>query len=218
MSGQKPIVYVVEDDPDVRESLALAIRATGFDVDAYGSAESFLDHYHDCPDVPKCLVLDIHMPGLSGLGLQRMLAAEGRSIPTIMISGCADISTAVKAMSAGALDFLEKPVNLQILSARIREAIDCYVRRQRQVGHKTELARQMEKLSARQREVLNLLMAGGRCKQIARTLGIGEKTVAKHRATVLEKMQVDNVVELVRLFVDTDLAGALGPTSAVPCH
>ena len=131
-------------------------------------------------------------------------------MPTIMISGCADISTAVKAMSAGALDFLEKPVNLQILSARIREAIDCYVRRQRQVGHKTELARQMEKLSARQREVLNLLMAGERCKQIARHLGIGEKTVAKHRATVLEKMQVDNVVELVRLFVDTDLTAAPG--------
>jgi FixJ family two-component response regulator len=130
-------------------------------------------------------------------------------MPTIMISGCADISTAVKAMSAGALDFLEKPVNLQVLAARIREALDCYARQQRQISHKTELSRQMEKLSARQREVLHLLMAGERCKQIARELGIGEKTVAKHRATVLEKMQVDNVVELVHLFANTDLTPAL---------
>ena len=96
-----------------------------------------------------------------------------------------------------------------MLSARIREAIDCYVRRQRQISHKTELARQMERLSARQREVLDLLIAGERCKQIARELGIGEKTVAKHRATVLEKLQVDNVVELVHLFANTDLSPAL---------
>ena len=158
-------------------------------------------------------MLDVRTPGLSGLGLQQMLAAGGRSMPTIMISGCADISTAVKAMSAGALDFLEKPVNLQVLATRIREALDGYVRQQRQISHKTELARQMEKLSARQREVLNLLMAGERCKQIARERGIGEKTVAKHRATVLEKMKVDAVVELIHLFVRSDPMAALAHMS-----
>jgi FixJ family two-component response regulator len=218
MSIQKATVYVVEDDAEVRESLTLVIRGMGLNVEAYASAESFLDGYCDCPDVPKCMVLDIRMPGLSGLGLHQMLTAEGRGMPTIMMSGCADISTAVRAMSAGALDFLEKPVNLQTLLARIREAIDCYVRQQRHTSHKTELARQMEKLSARQREVLDLLMVGERSKQIARELGIGEKTVAKHRATVLEKMQVDNVVELVRLFTDTDVCGTVGHTAVASCH
>ncbi len=218
MSIQKATVYVVEDDAEVRESLTLVIRGMGLDVDAYASAEAFLDGYRDCPETPKCMVLDIRMPGLSGLGLQQMLVAEGRGMPTIMMSGCADISTAVRAMSAGAVDFLEKPVNLQILGARIREAIDCYVRQQRQTSRKTELARQMERLSARQREVLDLLMAGERSKQIARELGIGEKTVAKHRATVLEKMQVDSVIELVRRFTDTDLTSAVGHASVAQCQ
>ena len=116
------------------------------------------------------------------------------------------------------MDFLEKPVNLQILGARIREAIDCYVRQQRQTSRKTDLARQMERLSAQQREVLDLLMAGERSKQIARELGIGEKTVAKHRATVLEKMQVDSVIELVRRFTDTDLTSAVGHASVAQCQ
>jgi FixJ family two-component response regulator len=117
-----------------------------------------------------------------------------------MVSGCADISTAIAAMRAGAVDFLEKPVHGGILSARIREAIDHCVCQQRQASRKTELSRHVERLSTRQREVFDLLLAGERSKQIARQLGIGEKTVAKHRATVLEKMQVESVVELVCLF------------------
>jgi two-component system CheB/CheR fusion protein len=215
MLVDKPTVYVVEDDPDVRESLTLMIRSMGLNAEAYPSAETFLDGYRDSPESPKCMVLDMQMPGLSGLGLQQMLADEGRSMPTIMISGCASISTAVRAMSAGALDFLEKPVDAQTLSARIREAIDCCVCQQRKTSHKTDLARQVERLSARQREVLDLLMAGQPSKQIARQLSIGEKTVAKHRATVLEKMQVDNVVALVRLFADADLSHTVGHVSVV---
>ena len=164
------------------------------------------------------MVLDVRMPGLSGLGLQQMLAAEGRSMPIIMISGCADIPMAVKAMRAGALDFLEKPISSQTLSTRIREAIDHYVRQQRETSRKTELARQVDRLSARQREVLDLLVAGERSKQIARQLGIGEKTVAKHRATVLEKMQVDSVVELVRLFADANLDHGNGQASVAQCN
>jgi two-component system CheB/CheR fusion protein len=209
------MVYVVEDDSEVRESLTLMIHSMGLNAEAYASAETFLDGYRDSPESPKCMVLDIHLPGLSGLGLQQMLAAEGRSMPTIMVSGCADISTAVRAMSAGALDFLEKPVDAQTLSTRIREAIDCYVCQQRKTSHKTDLARHVERLSARQREVLDLLMAGQPSKQIARQLSIGEKTVAKHRATVLEKMQVDNVVALVRLFADADLTHAVGHVPVV---
>ncbi len=218
MLVEKSTVYVVEDDPEVRESLTLMISSMGLNAEAYPSAEAFLDGYHDSSESPKCMVLDVRMPGLSGLGLQQMLVAEGRNMPTIMISGCADISTAVRAMSAGALDFLEKPINAQTLSARIREAIDCCVRQQRKVHHKTELTRQIEKLSLRQREVFDLLVAGERSKQIARQLGIGEKTVAKHRATVLEKMQVDNVVELVRLFTDGDLTHTMGHAAVAQCN
>jgi two-component system, LuxR family, response regulator FixJ len=200
--AENPVVYVVDDDPEVRESLSMMIGCMGLKVVAFPSAEAFLDGFADSPEVPKCMVLDVRMPGLSGLGLQQMLASEGNGIPIIMISGCADIQMAVKAMRSGALDFLEKPIGSATLSARIREAIDQYVRRQRETSRKTELAQHVERLSSRQREVFHLLLSGERSKQIARQLGIGEKTVAKHRATVLEKLHVDSVVELVRLCAD----------------
>ena len=209
MPDEKPTVYIVDDDADFRESMSLMVRSMGLNAAVYPSAEAFLDGYSDPPDSPKCMVLNVRMSGLSGLGLQQMLTADGRGMPIIMISGCADISMAVQAMRAGALDFLEKPISSQTLSVRIREAIDHCVRQQREASHKTELSRQVERLSTRQREVFDLLVAGERSKQIARQLGIGEKTVAKHRATVLEKMQVDSVVELVCL-----LAGA-NPTHGI---
>ena len=195
-------MYVVDDDPQVCESLSLMVRSVGLEPKTYLSAEAFLDGCHDAPGAPKCLVLDVRMPGLSGLGLQQTLAAQGRRMPIIMISGCADIPMAVQAMSLGALDFLEKPFSRRAILARIQEAIDQDARNQRQSTRKAELADRIEKLSARQREVLDLLVAGKHSKQIAGELGIGEKTVAKHRAGVLEKMQVDNVVELVRLMAE----------------
>lgn len=204
MPAEKPTVYIVDDDPDFRESMSWMVRSMGLNATAYRSAEAFLDDYCNPPDTPKCMVLDVRMSGLSGLGLQQMLANDGKGMPIIMISGCADISMAVKAMRAGALDFLEKPISSQTLSVRIREAIDHDVRQHRGASRKTELVRHVERLSARQREVLDLLVAGESSKQIARQLGIGEKTVAKHRAAVLEKMQVDSVVGLVRLFADAN--------------
>ncbi len=204
MPLENSTVYIVDDDPELRESLTLMVAGMGMTARAYPSAEAFLDGYHESPNGPRCMILDVRMAGLSGLGLQQMLASNGngKAMPIIMISGCADISMAVTAMRAGAVDFLEKPISGQTLSTRIREAIDCCVRQQRESERKGELARQIEALSARQREVLDLLVAGERSKQIARQLGIGEKTVAKHRASVLEKMHVDSVVELVRLFAD----------------
>jgi FixJ family two-component response regulator len=218
MFDDNSVVYVVDDDSELRESMVLMIGSMGLAAEAYPSAEAFLDTYQECSTAPRCMVLDVRMPGLSGLGLQQVLAASGRSIPIIMISGCADISMVVKAMRAGALDFLEKPISGQTLSTRIREALDYCVRQQRETSRKTELARQIERLSARQREVLDLLVSGERSKQIARQLGIGEKTVAKHRATVLEKMQVDNVVELVRLFSDINMKHGVGDASVAQCN
>jgi two-component system, LuxR family, response regulator FixJ len=217
MSAENPTVYIVDDDPELRESLTLMIGSMGLNVESFPSAEAFLDGYQESPDSAKCMVLDVCMPGLSGLGLQQMLAGEERSMPIIMISGCADIPMAVKAMRAGAVDFLEKPVSSQTLSTRIREAIDQYVRQQREDSRKTELAHHIDRLSSRQREVFDLLVNGERSKQIARQLGIGEKTVAKHRATVLEKMQVESVVELVRLFADVNVSYGVGHASVAQC-
>ncbi len=205
MPTESSTVYVVDDDPDLRDCLDSMVRSMGLEPKSYRSAEDFLDGYRDAPAGPRCMVLDVLMPGLSGLGLQEMLLAQGVRIPIIMVTGCADVASAVKAMSAGALDFLEKPVNPRTLSVRIREAIDTDVRQRRQAAQKTALARHVDGLSARQREVFDRLVSGATSKQIAKQLGIGEKTVAKHRAIVLEKMQVESVVELVRLFAGTNL-------------
>jgi two-component system, LuxR family, response regulator FixJ len=194
-----PTVYIVDDDPQVCESLSLMVRSVGLNVETYLSAEAFLDHFDDRSRAPACLVLDVRMPGLSGLGLQQALAARRQGMPIIMISGCADIPMAVQAMSAGAMDFLEKPFNRRTLLARIQEAIDRDAQRQHDTARSADLTARLDHLSARQREVFDRLVAGKHSKQIASELGIGEKTVAKHRASVLEKMQVDSVVELVRL-------------------
>lgn len=218
MPDENPTVHIVDDDPDFRESMSLMVRSMGLNAAVYPSAEAFLDGYSAPPDSPKCMVLDVRMSGLSGLGLQQMLATDGKGMPIIMISGCADISMAVQAMRAGALDFLEKPISCQTLSVRIREAIDYDVRQHREANRKTELVRHVERLSSRQREVFDLLVAGESSKQIARQLDIGEKTVAKHRATVLGKMQVDSVVELVRLFANAHPAYGMGHALVTQCN
>ena len=206
MTAATPVVYIVDDDPQVCESLSLMVNSVGFEAHTYTSAEAFLDAAHDTPSSPKCMVLDVRMPGLSGLGLQQMLAAKRPRLPIIMISGCADIPMAVQAMSGGAIDFLEKPFNSRALLGRIQQAIDQDVSTRQQYTRKAEVDARLDKLSSRQREVLDLLLAGKHSKQIASELGIGEKTVAKHRAGVLEKMQADSVVELVRLMDDVKVA------------
>mgnify|MGYP001017630559 CR=1 FL=1 len=205
MTNSTPTVLIVDDDPQVCESLSLMVRGAGLNARTYLSAEEFLDGCHELPAAPHCMVLDVRMPGISGLGLQQLLAAQRRSMPIIMISGCADIPTAVQAMSAGAIDFIEKPFSRRTVLSRIQEAIDKDASLRRHTAQHAELHGRLERLSLRQREVLDLLVAGKHSKQIAAELGIGEKTVAKHRAAVLEKMQVDSVVELVRILA-TDAA------------
>jgi FixJ family two-component response regulator len=218
MPDENPTVYIVADDPDFRESMTLMVRSMGLNAAAYPSAEAFLDGYSDPPDSPKCMVLDVRLSGLSGMGLQQMLGGNGKGMPIIMISGCADIPMAVQAMRAGALDFQEKPISSQTLSARIQEAIDHDVHQHREASRKTELVRHVERLSTRQREVFDLLVGGEHSKQIARQLGIGEKTVAKHRTAVLERMEVDSVVGLVRLFTTGSVSGQVGHASVAQCN
>ncbi len=171
MTTATPTVYIVDDDPQVCESLSLMVNSVGFEARTYTSAEAFLDDVHDMSSTPKCMVLDVRMPGLSGLGLQQKLADKQPRIPIIMISGCADIPMAVQAMSAGALDFLEKPFNGRALLSRIQEAIDQDVNARHQYVRKAELQARVERLSSRQREVFALLLAGKHSKQIASELG-----------------------------------------------
>jgi two-component system response regulator FixJ len=204
MSSEAATVYIVDDDPQVCESLSLMVRSTGLNARTYLSAEAFLDSCCEISNEPKCLVLDVRMTGLGGLGLQRVLCGQGKRIPTIMISGCADIPMAVQAMSAGAMDFLEKPFSREALLSRIRQAIDQDAKLQAETARAAELADRLETLSDRQREVFDRLVAGKHTKQIASELGVGEQTVAKHRAVVIEKMQVDSVVDLVRLMAGTN--------------
>lgn len=213
MPNECPIVHIVDDDPQMCESLSLIVRSVGLQAEAYLSAEAFLDGICDQPNTPECLVLDVRMPGMSGLGLQQMLASQGKKMPIIMISGCADTPMVVKAMVAGAVDFLEKPFSRYAMLACIRQALDRSAESLRLAAHAQDLAARTEKLSTRQREVCDLLIAGKHSKQIAGALGIDEKTVAKHRAGVLEKMQVENVVELVRLMSE---ANSLSPVSILP--
>ena len=149
MATATPTVFIVDDDPQVCESLSLVVNGMGFEARAYASAEAFLDGCHDMPISPKCMILDVRMPGLSGLGLQQMLAAKTPRMPIIMISGCADIPVAVQAMAPGALDFLEKPFNSRALLRRIQEAIDQDVNARHQYVRKAELEARIEKLSSR---------------------------------------------------------------------
>jgi len=204
--SEQPIVYVVDDDPQVRESLNLLMRSVGFNAKVFDSAENFLDSYDESPGPPRCLILDVRMPGLSGLGLQEKLIANGVTIPVIMITGFGDVSMAVKAMSAGAIDFIEKPFSRQAVLTRVQEAIDRDAAHRRRLAQRATVAERLEQLSHREREVMDLLIAGNHSKQIASRLQIGEKTVAKHRARVFDKMRVDSVASLVHLAYTCEFA------------
>jgi len=194
-----PTVYVVDDDPQIRESLKLLMRGVGLRTEVFGSAEDFLEAFEDDAGPPRCLVLDVRMPGMSGLGLQEKLAAARIKIPVIMITGYGDVSMAVKAMGAGAVDFIEKPFSRQTLLTRVQEAIDQDAARRHRETQRSNVSERLASLSHREREVMDLLIAGHHSKQIAAKLNIGEKTVAKHRARVFEKMRIDSVAGLVHL-------------------
>lgn len=195
----QPIVYIVDDDPQVRESLSLLMSSVGLCAEAYSSAEEFLEKYHDDPGPPRCLVLDVRMPGLSGLGLQDKLAGQGIKIPIIIITGYGNVPMAVQAMSAGACDFIEKPFSRQTLLMRVQEAIDRDAQYRTDQVRRGQVAAKLATLSQREREVMDLLVSGGNSKHIASKLEISEKTVAKHRAKVFQKMEVDSIAALVCL-------------------
>ncbi len=200
MANEKPkssaaIVYVVDDDPSVREALSSLLRAVGWQVETFPTATAFLEFRR--PDVPACLVLDSRLPGLSGLDLQRQLVDRGDAPPIIFMSSYGDIPVTVRAMRAGAVEFLPKPFREEALLAVIHESIEQDTAAR---THRSELAglrQRIGSLSAREHEVMLLVVKGLLNKQTAAALGITEATVKVHRRRVMEKMGAQSLPELV---------------------
>jgi FixJ family two-component response regulator len=203
-----PTVFLVDDDPGVLKALSRVLREEGWNVETFESAEAFLAQ--DDPNREGCLVLDVTMPGLDGLELQRRLAAEGQRFPIVFVTGHGDIPMSVQAIRAGATDFLTKPVQAQALVAAVRSAIeaDASARQTRAETHK--LRQRLTSLTPREREVLAALAAGRLNKQIAADLGVVEQTVKFHRARIMERMQAKTVAELMHV------AARLGITATSP--
>ena len=195
--GGAPVVYVVDDDSGVREALGSLIRSVDLRMESFGSAKEFLQHTR--PAAPACLVLDVRLPGLSGLELQRELTAGRDAIPVIFITGHGDIPMSVRAMKAGAVEFLTKPFRDQDLLEAIQQAIERDRAALLQRAERAALRARYETLSAREREVMGLVVLGRLNKQIAGELGTSEITVKIQRGRVMQKMQVDSVADLVRL-------------------
>jgi FixJ family two-component response regulator len=191
------IVYVIDDDPSIREAITSLIRSVGMSVQAFGSAKEFMASSRS--NAPACLVLDVRMPGLSGLELQRELTDAGISIPIIFITGHGDIPMTVRAMKAGAVEFLTKPFRDQDLLDAIAQAIDRDRELRKQQAGIADLRDRFDRLTAREREVMELVVAGLLNKQIAVRLGISEITVKLHRHQVMEKMKADSLADLVRM-------------------
>lgn len=207
----EPTVFVVDDDQAVRDSLCWLIEAAGLNVKACESATEFLAQYD--PQWPGCLVLDIRLPGMSGLELQRELIQRQINVPIIIITGHGDVSTAVRAMKAGAIDFIEKPFSDQLLIQRVRDALERDSQSRQSAAHRQSIQMRIASLTPRERQVLDLVVQGKLNKQIAAELQLSQKTVEAHRANLMSKMQASNVADLVKQamagqFADSDNAGS----------
>lgn len=206
--GPAPRVFVVDDDPSVRKSLVRLIEASGYAAEAFASAREFLARAPGAG--PSCLVLDVRMPGITGLDLQRTLATALHRIPIVFMTGYGDVKTSVTAMRAGAVDFLTKPFDAKSLLEAIHRALRQDERTRDDESRTADVLGRVKLLTPRETEVFTLVVTGMLNKQIAGHLGIAEKTVKVHRARVMEKMRAGSVAELVRL---ADRAGVIVPGS-----
>ncbi len=192
-----PVVFVVDDDPSVRSSLKFLLSTVGLHVESFDAADKFLGKTP--PDAPSCLVLDVRLPGLSGLDFQRELAARKISIPIVFLTGHGDIPMSVRAMKAGAVEFLTKPFRDQDLLDAVGIALERDRARREQEREVMILQRRFDSLTSREREVISLVVSGMLNKQIADQLGTAESTVKVQRSRALEKMHADSLVDLVRM-------------------
>jgi len=201
-----PIVFVVDDDISIRESLELLIRSEGWKPETFASAQEFLERPRVF--VPTCLILDVSLPGLNGLDLQKRVAIERIDMPIIFITGHGDVPMTVQAMKAGAVEFLTKPFGDEVLLTAIRHALE---RSRTALAHEAEMLSLREcyaSLSPREREVMALVVSGLLNKQVGGELGISEITVKAHRGQVMQKMKADSLADLVRMAARLGLAPA----------
>lgn len=195
--SQGPVVFVVDDDPSVRSSLKFLIGSVGLQVESFDSAEALLRR--KLPDEPSCLVLDVRLRGLSGLDFQRELAARNCQMPIIFVTGHGDIPMSVRAMKAGAVEFLTKPFRDQDLLDAIRIALEKDRARREREKEATDLKERFNSLTAREQKVISMVVSGMLNKQIADQLGTAENTVKVHRSRAMEKMHAQSVAELVKM-------------------
>ncbi len=201
-------VFIVDDDEALRESLGSLMKSVDLPYETYASAEAFLESYD--PERPGCLILDIRMPGMSGLALQEKLANEGVEMPLIIMSAHGDVEAAVKAMKAGAVDFINKPCKGDVLLDRIRAALELDAKRRRRQAQRADAAARLALLTPREQQVVDLLVAGRLPKQIAFELGLSRKTVDVHRSHIMMKLQAESLVDLLNMVRTANT----GPSSA----
>ena len=195
--NSEPTVFVVDDDQAMRTSLQWLIESTGMQVRTFASADSFLAAYY--PGRAGCMLLDVRMPGMSGLELQSYMAREGYRLPVIIITGHGDVAMAVRAMKAGAVDFIEKPFHDEDLLRSIRNALELDQRQRVSRATRAEIAARLAELTPREHEVMAMVTEGKSNKEMAAALGVTSKTVEAHRARVMEKMRAESLAELVRM-------------------
>lgn len=192
----EPTIFVVDDDPSALRAMCFLLECNAWHTEGFSSADEFLKAWS--PDRHGCLLLDVRMPGMSGLELQAALTKDGSCFPIIMMSGYGNVATCAQAFRAGAVDFLEKPADQKVLLGRVREAVEREARRRLSLSNNPQFFSRLRSLTVREREVMDRLMEGKSLKQIALELNVSVQTSSKHRMKVLEKLRVANDIELLR--------------------
>jgi two-component system response regulator FixJ len=195
-------VFIVDDDPALRDALSQLLQTAGLQVETYADGETFLSACRKNP--PGCVVLDMAMPGMNGAQVQAALNKCDAQIPVLFLSAHGDIPMAVRALQSGAMDFLEKPVAGAVLLARVRQALEFDAQSRQAQVRRQDIRRRYARLTAREREIMALVVSGRSNKEIARQLGVSPRTIESHRKNVMSKMGADSLVELVRIAADCE--------------